>query len=151
MRLARRIAAILIAIWPASRSYAPTNKPVRIVDARIGTAPEKPSLQFKPGSSDRITALLDAAADRHGVPRDELRKQAWIESRLTDVDHQEKSGLWSCGPLQVYEGSHPGICEKDLREKIEAGAVHFASVMRYGTHAGYAYIHGHYRGGRVRR
>jgi hypothetical protein len=91
-----------------------------------------------------IPELLIRAAEKHHLPIGRLLTKTWEESRLRDVTRVEWDGSRSCGPLQVNEGTVPGICEASLETKVDAGARHLAALIaRYGDQAEYVYIHGH--------
>ena len=123
----------------------------------LGFAPAKaPGVAYRPGScpvrwplaeriaNPTIPELLVAAAAKYDLPIGRLMTQAWVESRLRDVTRFEFNGSRSCGPLQVNEGTVPGICEASLEAKVDAGARHLATfIERYGDQAEYVYMHGH--------
>lgn len=129
MRLTRRLAAILTMMWPASKVYAPTYQPIRMVDARAtGTAMTPPQSHQRGNDKDSIIAMLDLAADRYGIPRELLRRRAWAESKFQA--HAVSRDRRCYGLLQLNRAFYPHAETMSVAQNIDAGAKFLAEKLR---------------------
>lgn len=89
--------------------------------------------------SPRIAAILDAAADRYGVPRPIVRAIAWIESRGNPM---AVSPVGARGVMQLMPATAKQLGVSDVHDpdqNIDAGVRYYAQLMaRYGERAALA-------------
>ena len=89
-----------------------------------------------------VSALLDAASDRYGVPRIYARAVAWTESQGRH-DLQGTRGELGVMQLMPDTAAELGVNPRDLAANIDGGVRYLANMQRlYGERVGLAAYNG---------
>jgi soluble lytic murein transglycosylase-like protein len=81
-------------------------------------------------------AIINAAEDRHGIPRDLLVRQAYQESHFRDdiISGAVRSPAGATGIMQLIPRFYPGVNPLDVGQAVEAAAASMAGYFRqYGS------------------